>query len=172
MSTTSVLATASAGLTLALTGVVTGVFFAYSNSVLPGLTGTDPQTAIRGMVSMNQKILNPAFLLTFVGPPVVAVLTAVLLLVLGQRPAGVLFLVAAAAYALGAFGPTMVVNVPMNESLAATGVPADPAEAARLWVDYASRWTAWNNLRAVASLVSLLLTGTGLLLWTLPESQP
>lgn len=171
MSTTSLLATGTAAVTVALTGAVTGVFFAYSNSVLPGLTGTDARTAIRGMTSMNQKILNPVFLLTFVGPPVAAVLTGVLLLILGQRSPGVLFLVAATAYVLGAFLPTMVVNVPMNEALAAAGVPADPAEAARLWADYASRWTRWNSLRAVASLVSLLLVAAGLLLWTLPGDQ-
>ncbi|MFI6760768.1 hypothetical protein ACIBF5_16705 [Micromonospora sp. NPDC050417] len=47
-----------------------------------------------------------------------------------------------------------------------------PAEAARRWAEYASHWTGWNTLRAVASLVSLLLVGAGLLAWTLPDGQP
>ncbi|RKR90575.1 putative membrane protein [Micromonospora pisi] len=172
MSTTNTLVAVAAAVTVALTGAVGGVFLAYSNSVLPGLTGTDAQTAIRGMTSMNQKILNPVFLLTFVGTPIAAALTGVLLLVLGQRTAALLFLLASATYLLGAFLPTMLVNVPMNEALAAAGVPADPAEAARRWAEYASRWTGWNTLRAVASLVSLLLVGAGLLFWTLPDGQP
>jgi uncharacterized membrane protein len=101
----------------------------------------------------------PAFLLT----PVAAVITGVLLLVLGQRAAGIVFFLAAAAYVLGALVPSFAVNIPMNDALDTARVPA--AGAARVWSDYSSRWTLWNHVRTVSSGVSLLLVGLGLFLW-------
>ena len=88
------------------------------------------------MTSINQKIQNPLFFVTFFGPIIAGAVTGVLLLTLGHKPAAVLFLVAAGVYLVGAFIPTMVVNVPLNETLDAAGVPTDPAEAARAWSDY------------------------------------
>jgi uncharacterized membrane protein len=162
---TETLAAWSAAVTLAVTGAIAGLYYAFSVAVMPGLNGTDASTAIRAMTSINQKILNPTFFVTFLGPPIAAVLTGVLLLTLGHKPAAVLFLLAAAIYLVGAFIPTRVVNVPLNDTLAAAGVPDDPAQAARVWSDYSSRWTGWNTVRAGSSVLSLLLAGLGVYLW-------
>ncbi|WP_329108100.1 DUF1772 domain-containing protein [Micromonospora sp. NBC_01699] len=162
---TGTLAAWSAAVTLAVTGAITGLYYAYSVSVMPGLNAIGGGSAIRAMNSINVKIQNPLFFVTFFGPVVTATLTGVLLLVLGHRPAAVLFLLAAAVYLFGAFLLTVAVNVPLNDLLAATAVPADPAEAARVWADYSSRWTGWNTVRAAASLVSLLLIGLGIYQW-------
>ncbi|MET8353641.1 MULTISPECIES: anthrone oxygenase family protein [unclassified Micromonospora] len=161
----STLAAWSAAVTLAVTGLIAGVYYAFSVSVMPGLNATDAGTAIRAMTSINQKIQNPLFFVTFFGPILAATITGVLLLILGHRPAALLFFLAGAAYLVGAFIPTVTLNVPMNDALDATGVPTDPAEAARIWADYASRWTWWNTVRAGASVVSLLLAGFGVYLW-------
>ncbi|NBE82410.1 anthrone oxygenase family protein [Micromonospora rubida] len=155
----------SAAVTLAVTGLIAGVYYAFSVSVMPGLNATDTGTAIRAMTSINQKIQNPLFFVTFFGPILAATITGVLLLILGHRPAALLFFLAGAVYLVGAFIPTVALNVPMNETLDAAGVPTDPAEATRIWADYASRWTWWNTVRAGASVVSLLLAGFGLYLW-------
>lgn len=159
------LAVATAAAALVLTGAMAGVFFAFSVSVMPGLDAIKADQAIPAMQSINQKILNPVFLPTFVGAPIVAAVTGALLLALGQRPAAILLFLAAAVYVLGAFLPTMAVNVPMNVALDAATVPADPNEAARLWSDYSPRWTRWNNLRAAAGAVSLLLVGLAVFVW-------
>jgi uncharacterized membrane protein len=58
-------------------------------------------------------------------------------------------------YIVGTIIVTMRFNVPMNNALAA--VPASSPEAAKLWVDYLSRWTAWNHVRTVAPLVAAVL---------------
>jgi uncharacterized membrane protein len=52
----------------------------------------------------------------------------------------------------------------MNEALGHAAVPADPAEAGRLWAEYSARWTWWNTLRTLFSMASLLLVGLGLFL--------
>ncbi|MEK8110387.1 hypothetical protein NKG94_50840 [Micromonospora sp. M12] len=82
-------------MTLAVTGAITGVYYAFSVAVMPGLNAADAGTAIRAMTSINQRIQNPLFFVTFFGPLVAATVTGVLLLILGKRSAGVLFLVAA-----------------------------------------------------------------------------
>jgi uncharacterized membrane protein len=158
------LAAASATATLALTGAMAGLFFAFSVSVMPGLDAIAAEHAIRAMQSINRKIQNPVFLTAFVFAPVAAALTGGLLLGDGQTAAAVVCFLAAAAYALGAFAPTVVVNVPLNESLDAAEVPTNPGDVARLWSDYSLRWTRWNHLRTLFSTLSLLLVGLALFL--------
>ena len=161
----STLAALSATVTLALSGAMAGLFFAFSVSVMPGLDGIAADQAIRAMRSINRKILNPVFFVAFVGAPVAAAVTGGLLLWLDQTAAAVVSFLAAAAYVLGAFVPTVVVNVPLNEALDAAEVPTDPHDAARRWTDYSGRWTRWNTLRAAFSTVSLLLVGLAIFVW-------
>jgi uncharacterized membrane protein len=46
----------------------------------------------------------------------------------------------------------MVCNVPRNEALA-TVMPT-ASDGAALWADYLAQWTAWNHVRAAASLAA------------------
>jgi uncharacterized membrane protein len=161
----SAVAAITATVTLALTGAVAGLFYAFSVSVMPGLDRINPDQAIRAMTSINRKILNAVFFTTFFGAPVAAVATGALLLSLDETRAAVVFFLAAAAYVVGVLGPTMAVNVPMNEALDAVDVPTDATEAARVWSDYSGRWTRWNTLRALFNTISLLLVGLALFFW-------
>lgn len=161
----SALAAVSATATLAFIGVMAGVFFAFSVSVMIGLDRIRADQAILAMQSINRKILNPVFLTTFVGAPIAAAVTGALLLTLGKRTAGILFLLAGAMYVLGALMPTVAVNVPMNDKLDVANVPSDMQEAARTWSDYSTRWTRWNTMRAVLSSLSLLLAGLAIYAW-------
>ncbi|OLF15376.1 anthrone oxygenase family protein [Actinophytocola xanthii] len=160
-----VLTAVAATVALVLTGAVAGVFFAFSTSVLPGLDAIRPGPAVAAMTSMNRAILNPLFLTSFVGPPLVAALTGVLLFTRDATAAALLFLAAAAVYVLGAIAPTAAVNVPLNNALLAAPEPTDDAQAARVWSAYSPRWTRWNHWRAVASLAALALEGVGLMIW-------
>ncbi|RKN03846.1 DUF1772 domain-containing protein [Streptomyces radicis] len=160
-----IVAAVTAALALLFAAAMTGVFFAFSVSVMPGLDAVEPPLAVRSMQSFNVAIVNPAFLLAFLGLPVAALATGVLLILLGHRAAGVAFLASGAVYALGALLPTGAVNVPMNDTLAALGTPESAARAAEAWADYAPRWTRWNHVRAVVSGLSLLLAALGSWLW-------
>jgi len=153
---------------LVLTGAGAGVFFTFSNSIMPGLDAVRAEQAVAAMNSINVKIINPLFLAAFLGPPVVAALTGVLLLGDADTDAGgaaLLFFAAAVVYVLGAIVPTAAVNVPLNNALAAAPVPTGEAEVTRVWTDYSTRWTRWNHWRAVGSLAALVLMGIGLLVW-------
>ncbi len=76
-----------------------------------------------------------------------------------------LFFGAVAVYVLGAFVPTMIVNVPLNNALLAAGDITDPARAAQVWAEFAPEWAPWNHLRTLASCAGLLLTGAALFVW-------
>jgi uncharacterized membrane protein len=52
----------------------------------------------------------------------------------------------------GSFMVTILCNVPLNKALAS--VPAESPETSGLWASYLSRWTAWNHVRTLASLVA------------------
>lgn len=155
----------SAAAAVALTGAMSGLFFAFSVSVLPGLDGIGADRSVPAMQSMNRRIQNGVFFTAFFGAPAAALAAGVLLLLLGQAPAGTAFFAAGAVYLVGAFLPTVAVNVPMNERLDAVEASSDAAGAARIWSEYSPRWTRWNTLRAVSASAGLLLAGLGVFLW-------
>ena len=118
--------------TLLLAGAIAGFFYAYSSSVMPGLDATQANHAIAAMQAINSKVRNTVFFVAFFGMPVAAFVTAALLFSVRQRIAATLFLIAGVTYLVGAFLPTVLVNVPMNDALAVAEVPADPKESAKL----------------------------------------
>lgn len=154
-----------AGLSLLATGAIFGFFYAWVCSTMWGLDAAPPQVAIQAMQAMNGSVRNAVFAPAFFGTPLILLATSGLALAGGAGRAGLLFGLAAAVYVLGAFLPTMLVNVPMNQALAQAGLPGDSAAAQAIWQDYSPRWQWWNQVRTIASGVSLLLTGAGI--WAL-----
>lgn len=153
---------ATSFLALGLAGTIAGFFYAYSVSVIWGLDAADPVSAIRAMQGINAEVRNAAFAPAFFGAPIACALAAILWLRSGQPAPALLFCAALIVYALGAFVPTFLVNVPMNEALARASVPSGAEAARMLWRDYSTRWLDWNHVRTAASLVGLLLGGAGL----------
>ncbi|GAB1509503.1 anthrone oxygenase family protein [Actinophytocola sp. KF-1] len=141
---------------LVLLGAVHGVFFAYSNSVVPGLDRVDAEQAAAAMRGLNVVIVNPRFLATFAGPLLTAAATGFLLLGLDETTPALLCLAAAAVYLLGCLAVTGRVNVPMNNALEAGSLG---------WAEFAPRWRRWNTVRTVSSMVALVLCGMALYLW-------
>lgn len=153
------LLTLIAGVALLASGAIFGFFYAWVCSTMWGLDAAPPQVAIQAMQAMNASVRNAVFAPAFFGTPLILLAAAALAFGAGAGRAGALFSVAAAVYIGGAFLPTMLVNVPMNEALAQAGLPADPEQARDIWQDYSPRWQVWNQIRTVASGASLLLTG-------------
>lgn len=158
------LAVAATLVALLLSGAIAGFFYAYSCSVMWGLDTSDPKAAIAAMQGINVAVRNAAFFPAFFGMPVAALVAAALWLPLGRRDVALLLALAAAVYLVGAFLTTLAVNVPMNEALGRTAIPADAEAAGALWRNYSARWTLWNHVRTAASLIALLLVGWALYL--------
>ncbi|GAB95458.1 putative membrane protein [Kineosphaera limosa] len=148
-------------LAVLLSAAIFGFFYAWVCSTMWGLDAADPRVAIPAMQAMNASVRNVVFAPAFFGTPFALTLTALLARAHGRRRAAWFFLAAAISYAGGALAPTLLVNVPMNEALAAVAVPTDLAAARDLWLDYSGTWQAWNLARTVASGAALLLAVAG-----------
>ena len=155
----SVLAGFLMALTLILTGAIAGFFYAYTSSVMRGLDAVPAAHAIVAMQGINATVRNWMFAPAFFGTPVAALVTGALLGWLQHKRAAGLMFLAAIIYIAGALLPTLLVNVPMNETLATVTVPTDPRAADHLWREYSAPWTWWNTLRTLFSFASLLFVG-------------
>lgn len=130
-------------------GLVSGVFYAFSSFVMPGLREIPAPQGIAAMQSINVTALRPPFMLGFMGAVLLSVVAIVIATVRWGKPGSVWLIVGAVLYLVGSFAVTMVFNVPLNNAL----VAADPAtpEAAELWTRYLHVWTDWNTLRMITS---------------------
>lgn len=150
-------------LALILFGAIAGFFYAYSVSVMRGLDAAGPVAAVAAMQGINATVRNAAFAPAFFGAPLAAILAALAAFAAAAPRVGLALAAAALLYLGGAMLPTLLVNVAMNDALAAAGTPGDAVAAVALWSGYAPRWTAWNTARMAVSFASLGLVGLALL---------
>lgn len=136
-------------------GLIAGLFFAFSTFVMTALGDLPPAGGIAAMQSINRAILNPLFFAVFFGTAV-ACLVLIIVALLRWSQADSAFLAAGGLlYLLGNIFVTMVFNVPLNKKLAAS----DPtsSDGASLWRRYLSVWTGWNHVRTIACLAAMTM---------------
>ncbi|MBB4015165.1 putative membrane protein [Chelatococcus caeni] len=150
-------------------GAIFGFFYAWVCSTMWGLDRADPRIAIEAMQAMNASLRNAVFFPAFFLTPVVLLAAAAAARLGGEGAAAFWFLAAAGIYLVFGLAPTMVVNVPMNEALAGTPVPASRESAQVVWISYSERWQFWNQLRTVAAGIALALAGIGATRLRLPR---
>ena len=122
--------------------LVAGAFAVFTVLVMPALAALPGAAGTSAMQSVNRTAVRLPFLALFLGTAVLCLLLAGLELAGDRRP---LVLTGAGLYLVGVLGVTVVANVPLNDALARAQVP---------WTDYLRRWTTWNTVRTLASLVS------------------
>jgi uncharacterized membrane protein len=133
-------------------GLVAGVFFAFSTFVIKALARLAPANGIAAMQSINIVVINPWFLALFLGTGAVCVATSIAALLRWQHPGAGYLLTSGLCYLVGTLWVTIRCNVPMNNALAK--LLPDDSHSVALWADYVRRWTAWNHVRAAASVVA------------------
>lgn len=136
-----------------LTGLLAGVYYAFSVAVVPGLRGAPAVHHITVMQAINDRIKNPVFFLSFFGPTLLLPLAAFLY----QYDAQFVPLVAAAAlHIVGGNGITIVGNIPLNERFAkinALVLSDAAAEAIRAEFQGAgAAWMRWHTARTLAEI--------------------
>lgn len=136
-------------------GLVAGIFFAFSTFVMAALARLRPDQGITAMQSINVAVLNPWFFAAFFGTAAGCAVLAVLAALDWDRPDSALLLAGSLLYLAGTIGVTMAANVLRNNALARVG--PESTEGAELWARYLSVWTAWNHVRTVASLAAATL---------------
>ncbi|WP_171064514.1 anthrone oxygenase family protein [Actinomadura soli] len=147
--------TASLILATITTGLTAGVFTEWSTTVMPGLGDVDDRTFVTAFRALNDAIEKPLFVgvqflgaLLFIGLAVVLHLRA-------EHRRTLIWVGAALAFYLVTHAVTYGVHLPLNEKIMDAGPLTTDADfaAARAQLDEA-KWTAWNAVRALTSIIA------------------
>jgi uncharacterized membrane protein len=143
------------------TGIVAGVLQLYSHTVMPGLHRLDDRTFVAAFQALDRAIVNPLFLLPFLGA--FACTGAAALLSLGAGRRLLPWLLAALVLYLVVLVITFGINVPANDALKAAGNPDRIGDLAAVRARFDElHWARWNAVRAVAATAAFAS-----LAWTL-----
>jgi uncharacterized membrane protein len=155
MFTTSAFLLLGAALTTAL---ITGLLYAYSCSVNPGLGRLSADRYIAAMQSINKAIQNPLFFLSFFGAAILLPISCYMEYNHLRGSRFYLLLAASIFYLIGVIGVTVAGNVPLNDALDKFDLAAaNNTEAAKQKLDFMIRWNRFHTIRTIASFLSLLL---------------
>jgi uncharacterized membrane protein len=136
-------------------GLIAGVFFAFSTFVMNAFARRPPAEGIAAMQAINITVINPLFMTVFLGTAAACFFLAISLLSNWQHPANTYVLLGSLLYLIGTLGVTIAFNVPLNDALAI--VKPDSAEGATLWAKYLINWTFWNHVRTIAAIAATVL---------------
>ena len=134
-------------------GLIAGVFFAFSTFVMRALSRQPAAAAVPAMQAINVTVINPLFMLAFMGTAALSIAAIVGAVMRWSQPGSGWLLAGALLYLVGTFGVTIAFNVPLNDWLAK--VTADDADLAGKWSAYAGTWTLWNHVRTIAATAAL-----------------
>lgn len=145
-------------LTATVTGLMAGLFFAWSCSVTPGLARLPDAEYISAMQSLNKAIQNPLFFSCFFGA---AILLPVSAYIHYEKviPTRFWFLFSAALiYLFGVMAVTIFGNIPLNATLDRFSIQSVSIEKiATMRTGFEVPWNKLNNIRTIASTISLIL---------------
>jgi uncharacterized membrane protein len=143
------------------TGLMAGLYFAFSVAVMPGLGASDDRTFIEAVQRVNVAILNGWFTLAFGGALVLGGIAAALHW-RGDGRAALPWIIAGVVLYAASLVVTMGFNVPLNDKLAAAGAPAKIHDPAAVRAQFESAWLRWNVVRVLTTTAAL-----GCLAWAL-----
>ena len=151
------------GASTVATGLMAGLFYAFSCAVMVGLRGTDDRTFIDVMQRINVSIENPVFFAGLLGALALPVVAIVLLHRAGSKAAMRCTLGALCLYVMVLL-ITAGVNIPLNDQLAKAGDPNRIADPAHVRHQFELVWDVFNALRALLSTTALAFLARALLL--------
>lgn len=146
-----------------LGGAIFGFFYAWICSTMWGLDATDPKIAIAAMQAMNASVRNAVFAPAFFGTAPMMMITGAIAFSCKRKTAAMMFIAAGIIYLIGGNILTFSINVQMNEALALVTIPETNEEARAIWQNYSPEWQFWNQIRTIASGISLLLVGLAIM---------
>ena len=136
-------------------GAIGGVFFAFSNFVMPALARIAPAEGMHAMQAINVTVLNRLVLGTFMGTGLLSGAAAVVALLRWDGLGSLCAVLGGAAYVLGSILVTMRGNVPLNNAL--MRITQADALGEATWRNYVRDWTKWNTVRTVACFAAMAL---------------
>ena len=146
------------GASIVATGLMSGLWYGWAVSVIPGTRRVADSSYVETMQHINRAIINPAFIVPFLGIPIVIGAAAVMQFRAGDARRGWLLAGAAAAYVVGVLGVTVSQNVPLNDALDAFDLEGSDSQAIRDRREtYETPWNRWHHARTIGNAVSFVL---------------
>lgn len=142
------------------TGLMAGLYFAFSVAVMPALARTGDRTFIETMQRVNVAILNGWFTLAFGGALVLGVVAAVMHR--GEGRSALPWIIAGVVLYAASLVITVGCSVPLNDRLADAGAPARIHDPAAVRAQFESAWVHWNIARTLVTIGAL-----GCLAWAM-----
>jgi uncharacterized membrane protein len=136
-------------------GLQAGTYYTWASGVMPGLARVDDRTFVHAMQQMNIAIVNPVFMLTFLGAPALAALA-----IAATDGSARKWVIAGAVLAVATVVITGAGNIPLNNALDAAGPIDKIADLGAVREAFESDWVRLNIARVVTSTASL-----GCLVW-------
>lgn len=144
-------------------GLMAGLFYAWSISVTPGLAKVDKQSYLLAFQAMNRAILNPVFFIPFMGTALLLPLLSYLSFDNTVSLQFWLILAATAIYLLGIMAVTIAGNVPLNNQLEVLKITTmSEAEMQAFREGFESQWNTLNWIRTLASALTFVLLSLAL----------
>ncbi len=144
-------------LTTLFSGLMAGLFYSWSVSVTPGLAKVGDENYLKAFQSMNRAIINPVFLIVFMGQVILLLLLSYLYFESPMPIQSWYIIIAAILYITGVMTVTIFGNIPMNNSLEALHVDSMSHEQmASFRQGFENKWNNLNMIRTICSLLSSL----------------
>ena len=138
-----------------LTGIMAGIFFTWSNAVMPGIGKLHDLEFLQAFKSMNRVILNQAFLAVFGGAILTVLLVPISHFTLFPKALFWFYVCVFVIYAIGVFGVTVNGNIPLNELLDQANLTnMSGHELKNLRETIESKWVSYNLIRTVCTPVT------------------
>ena len=145
-------------LAILFTGIMAGIFFTWSNAVKPGIGKLSDLEYLKALQSMNRVILNNTFKIIFGGAIITTALLPAFYFNLYPNNVFWIFVLILFIYWIGAFGVTVLGNIPLNELLDKTSLDSISLEEAKvLRTSIEVKWNNLNLIRSISSGVSFVL---------------
>lgn len=133
-------------------GLIAGVFFAFSTFVMRALARLPADQAVAAMQSINVEVLRSLFMAAFFGTAALGAVLGIASLLRWGGPGSYALLAGGVLYLAGTVLVTLRFNVPLNTALASE--QAGTASGAEAWTRYLGSWTLWNHLRTLAAVLA------------------
>jgi len=153
--TFSVYTSALLSLAALSTGLMAGIYFAFSSFIMQAFEKIEEEQAIAAMNSINETILRSWFMPLFFGSSIISVILLFSTLSESGQFNSYLIITACIIYIVGMLVSTALFNVPLNKALA--NVASTHLASHITWSDYLKKWTFWNHVRMLASLFSCIM---------------
>lgn len=136
--------------TILLTGIMAGFFFAYSYNVNIAFEGLNASTYAEAMQRINVAVRNPVFFAVFFPAVLVPALAVILSWRRYQSLPFWLFLAGFVVYFVGSFLVTAQINLPLNAYLESWSIQSPPPD----WDETRRSWNQANLVRTWASIIA------------------